>query len=366
VNRKTSIPSPYAERIAAVREEIESRGVDALLIQSRTDQFYLTGFTGEDGGLLLTPRQVVLLTDSRFDESADRKAPYAKKIIRKSRGPAETAKIIRRHKLAVIGYDPHVMSVYEFTALKKELSGVKLRPLSGICDTLRQAKTDSEVDAISHAVVIAEQAFKATLKFIRPGRSEQEVAAKLDYEMRRRGATGSAFGPIVASGPNASLPHHEPGSRLLEANEGILIDWGARADWYVSDLTRMVWLGRIPPRMRKICDVVTEALAAGIDAVVPGKAGRQVDAAARKVITNAGFGKQFGHALGHGIGLMVHESPRLAKTSEDELEPGMVVTIEPGIYLPGVGGVRLEEDVLVTESGCEVLSTLPLEFNIAV
>lgn len=364
-SKTPGVPSPYAERLAAVRCEMDSRSVGGLLVQNRTDQYYLTGFTGEDGSVLLTPRQVTLLTDSRFDETADIEAPYAKKVLRKRRGPAETAKVIHSRKLSSVGYDPRAMSVYEFTALKKELNGVKLKPINGFCDQLRRIKSPGEIEVIRRAIRIAQEAFKTTLKFIKPGRSEAEVAAKLDYEMRRRGATGSAFGPIVASGPNASLPHHEPGERKIKANEGVLIDWGARVDWYISDLTRMVWVGKAPPRMRKVSAVVKAALAAGIEATQPGALGPKVDAAARNVITKAGFGKQFGHSLGHGIGLQVHESPRLAKTSVDTLSPGMVVTVEPGIYLPGIGGVRLEEDVLVTENGHEVLSTLPLEHEVS-
>ena len=366
MSRTPTIPSPYAERLATIRAAFSKANIDALLIQNRRDQYYLTGFSGEDGYVLITPRQVVLLTDSRFDETADLEAPFAKKVLRKRRSATETAKLIRRHKLSTVGYDPRIMSVFDFTTLKKEVDGVKLKPVSGLCEKMRLIKSESELDTIREAVRVAEQAFKATLKFIKPGRSEAEIAAKLVYEMQRRGASGPGFAPIVAAGENSSLPHYEPGDRKINANEGLLIDWGAQVDWYTSDLTRMVWIGRIPPRIKKVCGIVREALAAGIAAVQPGELGSSADTAARNVIKKAGFGKQFGHSLGHGIGLQVHEGPRLAKTSEDVLTPGMVVTVEPGIYLPGVGGVRLEEDVLVTESGHSVLSTLPLEHEIMV
>lgn len=181
--------------------------------------------------------------------------------------------------------------------------------------------------------------------------------------MQRLGAHGETFPTIVASGPNSSLPHATPGSRKLGKDEVLLIDWGAHVNWYGSDLTRVVWLGSIPARLRKVFDIVRKAHDRAIEAVRPGIKAAAVDRVAREVIRKAGYGKQFNHALGHGLGLVAHEKPRVGKLSEDVLVSGMVITIEPGIYLPGVGGIRLEDDVLVTDSGYEVLTTLPIEFS---
>ena len=200
---------------------------------------------------------------------------------------------------------------------------------------------------------------KALLPELRPSMAEQEVAAILEYEMRRRGADRTAFQTIAAAGANSSLPHARPGKAKTRKNTVLLIDWGAEVGGYVGDLTRTFTFGRWQPEIARIYDIVHEALLTGIAAVVPGNTGEEVDAAARGVIERAGEGERFSHSLGHGIGLVVHEQPRLAKGSDDVLEEGMVVTVEPGVYIPGVGGVRIEQDVVVRPGGCEVLSKLP-------
>ncbi len=355
------IPSLYAKRIAQVREQMQRHKLDGYLILNRQDQYWLTGFTGEDGGVLLTPRAIVLLTDGRFGETATREAPFAKKIIRKKRGPEATVQEIHRYRLRSVGYDPGHMTVQVFNGLKRLLAPTRLMAAGNLVGAMREIKSPQEVKRIRHAIDVAQRAFRKIEKWARPGLTERRVAAKLIYEMQALGAEGPSFTPIVASGPNASLPHYEPGSRNLRDGEPVLIDWGARVDWYVSDLTRMLWIGSIPRRIRKLYDVVRAAHDGAIDAVRPGVKAADVDKVARNIIRKAGFGKQFTHGLGHGIGLDVHEAPSLGRTAAGELKPGMVVTIEPGIYIPGVCGVRLEDDVLVTKTGCEVLSDLPLD-----
>jgi len=362
MSRATRPPEPYSIRIKELRSEIQRRRLDAYFVQDRMDQYWLTGFTGEDGGVLVTPRQIVLLTDGRFDEAADHEAPWARKVLRKKRGPEATVRELRRLRVRRVGFNGGHMTVSDFNALRKLGRPIRLVPIPSPIQPRRAVKTPAEVARIRQAVVVAEQAFEAVRKWLRPGLTEREIAARLAYEMQQRGAQGEAFPSIVAVGPNSSLPHYEPGDRRLTETEPLLVDWGARVDWYGSDLTRVVWLGSIPAQLRKVFDVVREAQARGIEAVRPGVRAAAVDRAARQVIDKAGFGKRFNHALGHGIGLVGHEAPRLGKLSTDVLEPGMVVTIEPGIYLPGVGGVRLEDDVLVTETGHEVLSTLPVNF----
>lgn len=357
---RKSIPEPYKTRLARLREAMAAKQLDGYLVHNRPEQIWLTGFTGEDGSVLVTPRALVLLTDGRFDETADVEAPFARKVLRKKRGAETTAREVKRLKIDKLGYEPDHLVVRMFTELKKELDKTRLVAASGLISKLRIIKDAEEVVRIRRAIDVAQRAFKKVTAWMKPGQTEREVAAKLIFEMQRLGAQGPSFPPIVASGPHGSLPHHDPTDRKLRDGEPVLIDWGARVEWYASDLTRMVWIGSIPRQIAKIYDIVREAQAAAIDAVRAGARTSEPDLAARKVISAAGYGKQFTHSVGHGLGLLVHDGPGLRRTGKDRLEAGMVVTIEPGIYLPGVGGVRLEDDVLVTENGHEVLSTLPL------
>lgn len=356
-------PKPYSMRIKNLREEMSRRKLDAYLVPDRMDQYWLTGFTGEDGGVLLTQRSVVLLTDGRFDEAADREAPYARKVLRKKRGPEATVKELKRLKVQRLGFDPAQMTVSDYTVLKKLGSPTKLVPAGGLITPLRAIKDAGEVRTMRKAIDVAEKAFKSVLRWLKPGLTERAVAARLVYEMQKRGAQGETFPSIVSFGPSSSLPHAVPGDRKLQEDQVLLFDWGAQVDWYGSDITRVAWLGSLPARLRKIFDIVRDAHDRGIEAVKPGVKAHDVDRAARRVIEKAGYGKLFNHALGHGLGLVAHEIPRIGKGTQTVLEPGMVITIEPGIYVPGLGGIRLEDDVLVTSSGCEVLSTLPIELS---
>ncbi len=357
--KKAAIPAPYADRVARLRQQMRQRRLDGYLVVNRMDQYWLTGFTGEDGLVLVTARAVVLLTDGRFDEAADRECPWARKVLRKQRTPQRNAREIKKYKLARVGFDPAHMTVAEFEGLRKAVRPTRLVAVSGLILNMRLLKEADEVAALCRAIGVAEQAFKRVQRWLRPGHTERQIAAKLAYEMQALGAQEVSFPTIVACGANASLPHYEPGDGVVRKNEGVLIDWGARVGWYCSDLTRMIYPGSIPREIARIHAIVKEAHDAAIAAVRPGIKATDVDRAARRVIEKAGYGRHFDHATGHGIGLDVHEAPRVGKGTETVLEPGMVITIEPGIYLPGKGGVRLEDDVLVTETGHQVLSTLP-------
>lgn len=361
--RRPLPPEPYAARLAQVRDELARRKVDGYLIVDRMEQYWLTGFTGEDGGVLVTPREVVLLTDGRFDQAADLEAPFATKVVRKKRTPDVTAREVRRRRIGRLGFDPAHLNVRDFAALRKELAGGRLVPVSDVIAAMRQCKDAGEVERIRKAIRVAEQAFRDLCGWLKPGMTEREVAARLVYDMNRMGASGPAFEPIVAVGATGSLPHYEPGDRAVTREEGVLIDWGARVDWYVSDLTRVVWPGRVPPQLATVYEVVRDAEQAAIAAVRPGVRAAAIDRIARSHIERAGFGKLFNHSVGHGIGLNVHEAPAMRKQSDTRLSPGMVVTVEPGVYIRGVGGVRIEDDVLVTETGHEVLSTLASDLS---
>lgn len=363
MSKKTrKIPSPYDCRIARLRTEMEKRRLDGFLVLNISDQYWLSGFTGEDGGLLVTPRAVILLTDGRFDQTADVEAPFARKVLRKKRGPESTAREIKRCGITRLGFEPTHMDVKTFVALRKLLSA-RLVATTRAVATMRERKDPGEIETVRRAIDVAEKAFRKLMRWVKLGMTEREVAARLIYDMQKLGGDGPAFTPIVAVGPNASLPHHEPGDRTVSDHEGLLIDWGARCDWYVSDLTRVLWPGKIRPVLVKVYEIVRQAQLRAIAAIKPGAKARAVHRIARSYIEQAGYGKQFTHGLGHGIGLDVHEGPGMGRSSTDELKPGMIVTVEPGIYLPGVGGVRIEDDVLVTESGHEVLSSLSTELE---
>jgi len=242
-------------------------------------------------------------------------------------------------------------------------SSVKLVATRGVLSDLRAIKDAFEIRAIRKSVKLQEEAMEATLPQLEVGQTETEVAAILEYEMRWRGADGPSFQTIAAARANGSKPHARPGSTRTASSRPLLIDWGARLDGYCSDMTRTFCFGRWPKVMREIYEVTLEAQIAACEAVRPGITGAELDAVARDIIEAAGYGDRFGHSLGHGIGLDVHEMPRIAKTAKAALEPGMIVTIEPGIYLPGVGGVRIEDDVLVTERGGKNLSRLPKDIE---
>ncbi|MEW6251731.1 MAG: Xaa-Pro peptidase family protein [Planctomycetota bacterium] len=359
-----AIPEPYASRIQKLRAEITRRKLDAYCVQNRTDQYWLTGFTGEDGAVVVTQRGVTFLTDGRFDEAANREAPWAKKVLRKQRNPQTNVKEIKKLRVGRLGFNPDHMTFAEHKQTKKHgAPWLKLVEAPDAIRPMRIVKTAEEVERIKVAIRVAEDAFNRVREWLRPGATEREVAARLAYEMQMLGAQGEAFPSIVAVGPNAALPHYEPGGCRVTEDQPLLIDWGAKVNWYGSDLTRVLWLGPVAPEIRKIFDIVRAAQEAGIKAVRAGAKLHDVDKAARDVIEQAGYGKQYNHALGHGLGLAEHEPPRIGQGTEGVLQAGMVVTVEPGIYLPSLGGVRLEDDVLVTDSGCEKLTTLPVEFK---
>ena len=356
-----TIPLPYRTRLAALRKRIDSAGVDALLVSYPADQFYLTGAVLEDSAVLVpaTGRRIVIVTDSRFEEQVTQQSPWASKVLRTDTIAAAIVETAADLRIARLGLDEY-MSLGQFDTLSKKVGNRKprLKMTRGLVLAGRTIKDDDEIATIVKAIRVAERGYLATLPAIRPGVAEKDIAAELEYQMRKAGGDGVSFEPIVASGQRGSLPHARASSAKVRANQPLLIDWGARVAGYCSDLTRVLRIGSVPAVIRKIHAIVAEAQLAGIAAIRPGATGREVDRAAREIIERAGFGPRFGHGLGHGVGLDVHEQPALSSRSENVLKPGMIVTVEPGIYLPGVGGVRIEDDVLVTQTGHRVLSRL--------
>ena len=359
-------PKTVQGRLSRCRAHMKRRGISAYLITNRPDQVYLTGFDGEDGAAIITSGSVHIITDGRFEQTIRQQAPWAQSHMRTHALADVVGTVCRKLRLKQLWFQPDYVSVQQLADLRKPCRPTKLSPASPIVNDLRKTKDRAEMNRLRQAIYIAEAAFKALKKQIRTGMTETDVAALLEYEMKRRGATEPSFPTIVAEGPNAAIPHAQPGRRRIKKGSLILIDWGARWEHYCSDLTRVLFMGTIPPRFEQLYRIVLEAQKKAIDMIAAGQRCCDIDKAARDRIVAAGYGKEFGHGLGHGVGLDIHEEPRLKFGYDDVLEAGMVVTVEPGIYLPGIGGIRIEDDILVTAKGRQVLTTLPKSLASAV
>lgn len=357
----------YAKRRKAALAAAADKGAKGLLVTNFDDVSYLTGFSGDDSALLLAPRQAILITDGRYAEQAPKECPRVSVHVRP--GPMAKAIVELANKAKVVGklaVQAEHITVRSRDALEKELGRRKVLALADIVTNLRQVKHATEIAAIRKAVKVAQEAMLSMIRqgasaFV--GRTERQIAADLDYRMRLAGADRTSFDTIVAVGAHGSLPHYRPDNTKVRPGQPVLIDWGASVGGYVSDLTRVVFTGRIPAKVAEIYQVVLRAQHAGIAAIGDGVAARDVDAAARDVIASAGQGERFVHSLGHGIGKVVHELPALSRLSSTVLRKGMVVTVEPGIYIPGVAGVRIEDDVEVAASGGKRVSSLSTEMR---
>jgi Xaa-Pro aminopeptidase len=331
--------------------------LNGLLVSSAAGVRYLSGFTGDSSWALVTPSRQYLITDFRFAEEAAISAPLFKTLIHRRGLPELTDRTTRRLRLRRLGFEENSLSAGAAAALKAGRRLVRTWPL---LERIRAVKSPAEVAVIRAAVRAAEDGMRLAQRTYRAGMTESEAAAELRYRLVRScEAQDQAFESIVAEGPRGSLPHARPTGRRITRDSLLLLDWGARCNFYHSDLTRVLALGRIPRLFSRLAVVVRNAQLSAMELIRPGVTLQEIDAAARKVIAKAGYGSCFGHSLGHGIGLEVHEFPRVGPRSRERAEAGMVFTVEPGIYLPGRFGIRIEDDVLVTGSGCEVLSSLP-------
>jgi Xaa-Pro aminopeptidase len=353
-----------------VRDALKELKLDGLLLTHPPDLAYLTNFTGDDSVGLITEKEFLLVTDFRYQEQANLEAGWLKTSVRDGKMSDAVAKVITDAKLQRVGFEANFTTFGQADAMdraikeKKDARPVELVPLQDVMVNIRKVKDDNEVDLIRKSVGVAEEAFESIRAELKVGQSENYLAGLMVFELRSRGASNSSFPVIVAAGANSSLPHYRPGETLVQRDQPLLIDWGAIFKGYCSDLTRTMIVGRVSGRVRQIYKVVHEAQQAAFKFLRPGVTTMQADRVARDVIERAGFGEQFGHGLGHGIGREIHEMPSMRKTGgEEELRPGMIVTVEPGIYLPGEGGVRIEDDVLITHSGCEILSSLDRSFE---
>lgn len=342
-------------RLSAAMRAIEPLAADALLVLGRVNIRYLSGFTGSDGALLLSGNENTLLCDSRYTlQAASEAAHWAVSEYKlKLEGIAAA---ITAHGCKRVAFDAEQVSVAFFNLLVKALQDVEFIPLNDQLDQLRSVKSPEEIDAITFSAELASSAFEELLPFIVPGVTEKELALKLEILMKEKGADEKAFDFIVASGPRGALPHGRPTDRLLSAGEMVTIDFGVCCNGYHSDETVTLAVGKADSRLLEVYEVVKKAHDLAVSAVRPGIDCRSLDAIARDYIENSGFGALFGHGLGHGVGLEVHEKPTISSRSSQIVAEGMIFTIEPGIYIPGLGGVRIEDLVEVTRDGCRLLS----------
>jgi Xaa-Pro aminopeptidase len=345
-----------------LRERLGALGFDLLVVQSLPNIRYLTGFTGSSGLLVVRPQDAVLISDYRYAAQAPREVGNAARVEIDQVSVWDRLKRVVQERPAGVGaFEAHIATVRD----RERLEGLGLprwEATGDLVERLRVIKDPDEISAIRSAATLASEALAETLPAVRPGETEFEIAARLEAALRRRGSEWHPFPTIVASGPRAALPHAGTSGRAVERGEWLLLDFGAQVDGYCADLTRTVVVGaRADDRQRQIYDTVLQAQRRALDHMQAGMSGREADQLARELIAQRGFGEAFGHSLGHGLGLEVHEAPRLSATAETALPAGAVVTIEPGIYLPGWGGVRLEDDVHLAGAGPELLSDNKVE-----
>lgn len=348
-----------SNRISAIKEK--TKKLDAVLITNLPNIYYLTSFTGSSAVLLITKKKVLFFTDFRYKEQSKKEVRNAETIIIKDTFDKDISSHPVMKSIKTIGFEPQIAySTYKL--LKHLLKGKKLIPLKDEIEALRMLKDESEINTIKKASRISEQAFEYILPLIKPGVAEKDIALEFDYQVRKNGGEGVSFTTIVASGPNAALPHARAGSRKLKNGDTVILDFGAIYNHYCSDTTRTLILGD-NPKAYKIYKIVQSAQSSAIKAIKPGISLSKLDTVARNIIGKAGYGEYFGHGLGHGVGLNVHEAPRLSKKSKDKVMPGMVFTVEPAIYLPKFGGVRIEDMVVVWKDKIEIITHSPYKLT---
>lgn len=361
------VPDPFARRLHALRRKMESLALDAVLITVPENRYYLSGFEAEDmnltessGQLLIGLERQAVLTDFRYEEQAAREAPGYELVVYREGWTQVLPDVFRSFRIRRLGVEAHHLTMERFRQAEQALREVcpegEVWSEEPLVESLRMIKDDLEIQRMRRVVDLAETVFDGIWHGLRPGLSEKEVAWNIEKGIRESGAEAVSFPPIVASGPNGALPHAVPTPRLITEEDAVILDLGARWGLYCSDMTR-TWLGpRVQSKIREIYRIVREAQLAAMDAIRAGVDSHAVDGIARGIIDKAGYGPAFGHGLGHGIGLAVHEKPGYGKKTSVVLQENMVLTVEPGIYVSGMGGVRLENMVRVTADGCECLS----------
>ncbi|OFV98982.1 MAG: hypothetical protein A3F68_13375 [Acidobacteria bacterium RIFCSPLOWO2_12_FULL_54_10] len=350
--------STIRQRQSRLLQLMEKEKLGTMLVSNIHNIRYLTGFTGSAGLLMMKKNASVFFTDSRYDLQAHQEIMEAEVVIAKGELLAAAAKRLTRSKTPLVGFEGQSVTYRGYQRIRELLAGRKLKALAGLVEMLRIVKEESEIETMRRAAHVASLAFEETLPFLKPGVSEKEIAAEIDYRMRRHGAEKTSFDTIIAFGERTALPHARPGERKLRANECILLDLGAILDGYASDMTRTVFLGTPQKKLARAYEAVLAALEEAEKVVKPGTACQEVDAAARKALKRYRLDQYFTHSTGHGVGLEIHEMPRIMSKQPQMLSERSAITIEPGVYLPGIGGVRIEDLLVVRKDGPEIL-TLP-------
>lgn len=347
------------KRLQKFLAKFDELNIDAALVYKDENRNYLSGFTGDDSFLFITKEKSYFITDSRYTEQAQNEVVGFEVLEYKPPIHDFIKSIVEKHNVKRLGVEEDRMSLSDYITYKEKLEGVEIVKLEQTIEKIRMIKDDEEIKLIETAASIADKAFEHILKFIKPGISEREVALEIEFFMKKMGASALSFPTIVASGTRSSLPHGTASDKIIQEGEFITLDFGCVYKGYCSDMTRTIVLGKANEKQKEIYNIVLEANEAALKAVRPGISCVELDKIARDIIVEKGYGDRFGHGLGHGVGREVHELPFVNARSKFNLEPGMIITDEPGIYIPGFGGVRIEELVLVTEDGYRVLSKSP-------
>ncbi|MFC4182888.1 Xaa-Pro dipeptidase [Saccharococcus thermophilus] len=351
------------EKLEKLRALFDEHHIDGLLVTNPYNRRYITGFTGTAGVAVISRDKAVFITDFRYVEQASKQVQGFEIVQHTGPIVEEAAKQVARLGIQKLGFEQEDVSYATFKAYESAVKA-ELVPTSHVIEKLRLIKSESEIKILKEAAEIADAAFEHILSFIRPGVKEIDVANELEFFMRKQGATSSSFDTIVASGYRSALPHGVATEKVIEKGELVTLDFGAYYKGYCSDITRTIAVGAISDELKTIYDIVLQAQLRGMNGIKPGMTGKEADALTRDYISEKGYGEYFGHSTGHGIGLEIHEGPALSVRSDVVLAPGMVVTVEPGIYIPGLGGVRIEDDTVVTENGNEPLTHSPKELII--
>lgn len=344
-----------SKRVAKLRDELKKRDIDAIFVESTANRRYLSGFTGTAGSLFITETKAYLVTDFRYVEQAKKQCPSFEVVESLSRYDA-IGELASKTEVKTVAFEKDHVTYTQYEWLKKHVSA-ELLPVSGIVENIRLIKDEEEIEILKKAAKIADEAFLHVTKQMKSGMKEREVRDELEFFMRKKGADGSSFDIIVASGWRSALPHGVATDKVIEKGELVTLDFGAYYEGYCSDITRTVAMGEPSSQLKEIYEIVYEAQIHAVNTIGPNMIAKEADETARSIIERKGYGTYFGHSLGHGIGMEVHEGPRLSQREKTVLQPGMVVTVEPGIYVPDVGGTRIEDDIVITADGNERLTT---------
>lgn len=345
----------YTERINKLRASMAKKSIDGVLLIGDPNRNYLSGFTGDESFSIITKDNAIYITDSRYTEQAKMQVKDYSIVQYKGNIVGFLADLITELKIQNLGFEEDVVTFSQYSSFKEKFN-CELTPLDGMVENIRVIKNEAEIASIKKAAEIADNAFEHMRKFIKVGMTELEIALELEFFMKKQGAKFLSFPSIVASGYRSSLPHGEPTNKVVQNGEFLTLDYGCVFEEYCSDMTRTFVIGQPDEKMLEVYNTVLEAQLLALEAIKPGVKASLIDKIARDYITKKGYGDYFGHGLGHGVGREIHEAPSVNSKSEIILSAGMVITDEPGIYLPNFGGVRIEDLVVVTENGCETLS----------